>query len=156
MKKKIILAFVAAVIAVFACFAFTGCGAELGQDTDLQMDKKYTWKEDENDYSYVIFYSNGTGEYRVLDVDTDPRFTYDDEDYLIKFKYTFVDSDDSAVVCFYDSVEYGAKHGNPKISSTWTRLFTVSKNVLCYAGGSGYSFYINEDYLESTLTNFGK
>lgn len=158
MKKKIILALVAATVAVFACFAFAGCGAEFVGNTDLQMNKKYIPTEDVNTskdkQNYYVFYSNGTGKYRVYTQIADGDVY--DNDYTVTFKYTFADTDKSAVVCFFDSVEYGQAHKSSKVTTTWTRLVTVSGNVLCYTYTYGYLFYINEDYLNSTLTNFGK
>ena len=158
MKKIIILALVAATVAVFACFAFAGCGAEFVGNTDLQMNKKYIYTKSVNrindKQSYYVFYSNGTGKYREYSQTADGDVL--NLDYTVTFKYTFADTDKSAVVCFFDSVEYGKANGSYEVYTTWTRLVTVSGNVLCWAGTYGYSFYINEDYLNSTLTNFGK
>ena len=151
MKKKIILALVAAVVAVFACFAFAACSG----DGDLQMNARYIIEDDinEKDYqqTYFEFFSDGTGVYRYYYKGTSTLY-----DYELTFKYTYADNDKSAVVCFYDSVVYGKDNITAKVSTEWMRLLTVSKNVLCYVSTSGYTYYINQNYLNSTLQNFGK
>ncbi|MDE7439382.1 MAG: hypothetical protein K2N23_02625 [Clostridia bacterium] len=157
MKKRIVLVLLTAVIACFALFGLSACDSNVGQ---LQMDKKY-FDSDYLDFTngseeYYIFHSDGTGEYRYYS----PYYSYDNSlhsssvDYTINFKYTYADEDKSAVVCFYDSVEYGSENGSAIVSTGWSGLLTVSKNVLCW-GSSIIGFYINEDYLE-TIPNFAK
>lgn len=157
MKRKICIALLIAIVACFAVCLFSACGGSA-----LKMNDKYILdidvKENENEQVYFIFYSNGTGKYKyyynhVSSIDSSYNYT---NDYTITFKYTYADGDNSAVVCFYDSVEYGSNHtqNGSTVSTSWTRLLTVSDNVLCYASSSGYTYYINENYLK-TIPNFG-
>lgn len=154
MKKKLVGFILLIVTVCCAVFSLSACGVNSGNVAGLEMDKKYIYydsvNEDKNEYeSYYIFYANGTGKRRCFKIVTSSV-----DDYTINFKYTFVDKDKSAVVCFYDSVDYGDKHNTSyKPSSDWSVLLTVSKNVLCSAGIYGYSFYINENYLK-TIPNF--
>lgn len=168
MKKKILPIILLTILVIGAFGAFTACGDKGGNDVSkLQMNKKYIahatvnstlTEQDIIDKSsqylvyehYYVFYSDGTG---IL---VNNRITFGDSSrvhckYTLHFKYTYVDDDQSAVVCFYDSVE-----NNSVVLSTnepyayslsgWTTLFTVSKNVICAAGTNGYSFFINEEY----------
>lgn len=166
MKKKLCLILTLVIFTALAVIPFAACTGDNGNSGSgnseyaLQTDKKYIRDDDTNktayEQNYVLFRADGTGErrcYYIYNGEEDSKYN---EDYTIKFKYTYVDSDKSAVVCLFDSVEYGKKHpaGGDKVSSDWTALYTVSKNV-CAAGGSGYTFFINEDYLKQ-LPNFGK
>lgn len=151
MKKKLVGFILLIVTVCCAVFSLSACGANSGSVAGLEMDKKYIYKSDinidEDMQSYYIFYANGTGKHQYKSYLQ--GYIYD---YTINFKYTFVDKDKSAVVCFYDSVEYGEKHDTSDISTDWSVLLTVSKNVLCYVNGN-YYFYINENYLK-TIPNF--
>lgn len=142
--KKLAVFTILIVITLSCAFAFTACGS----DAKLAMEKRYIHEADvgESNQRSYLFHSNGTGEY---------TFHYDSatthSHYIIHFKYTYVDNDKSAVVCFYDSVEIlQGNSSNP--GKTWSNLVTVSKNVLTTVG-SGYVFWINEDYLDE-IPNF--
>lgn len=150
MKKfAVIITFI---IAVLCCaFAFSACG---GNEAKLAMNKRYIIKSDvrndENKQVSLVFHSNGTGEYTY-------HFDYTSthNHYIIHFKYTFVEEDKSAVVCFYDSLERLDGDDGKYNSTSWSELVNVSKNVLATVGTYGYVFWINEDYLK-TIPNFGK
>ena len=153
MKKRLGLILLTVVVACFALFGLSACDSNVEQ---LQTNKKYIYSsdvgEDADKQAYYIFNSDGTGKYRYyFYFDIDSIFN---EDYTVKFRYTYVDNDKSAVVCLFDSVTYGSDNGTYRVSTTWTKLLSVSKNVLCIAGTGGYGFYINQDYLK-TVPNFG-
>ena len=111
---------------------------------------------------YYIFHSNGTGEYVYNGIDYESGGYIVHAKYTIKFKYTYVDDDKSAIACFYDSLEnnstvigdYNTGNPFPYSFNSWSRLITVSNDVLCLTG-TGYTFYVNEDYAKK-LTNFNK
>lgn len=157
MKRRFFAIFLATVACFGALFALSACGGV----SSLQMNKKYIdeeyVKDAEAQQSYYLFRSNGTGIckfYYDYDSPYDPSgdFTVD---YTVTFKYVYVDNQREAVVCFYDSVEYGeADTGEYKVVSDWSVLLTVSRNVLCSAGTGGYTFYVNEDYL-GEIPDFG-
>lgn len=145
MKKltKIIGILVAAIICCMT-LSLVACnsGKAAQNDYPLQLNVRYhsyDYRGDnENAWSY-IFTSEKTGEFK--------RGT----EYTIKFKYTWLDSEHTAVACFYDSAE---KDGNPYEGNTsWCTVLTVSTNVLMTSGGA---LYISEKYLENELKNFGK
>lgn len=150
MKK--IVAFTMVIIVVLICaFTFAACG-EADSVTTLVMNKRYinevhVSRDVKNQSSYV-FHSDGTGEYTY-------HYDYSSthEHYIIHFKYTYVDSENSAVVCFYDSMERLDGDDGKGGSTGWSNLITVSKNVLATVGPSDYVFWINEDYLK-TIPNF--
>ena len=143
--KKIAVFTMLIVITLCCAFAFTACGKD---ELTLVMDKRYIFendaKKDADKQASFIFHSNGTGEYTIHDDYYDIH-----EHYVIHFKYTYADSDKSAVVCFYDSItrldgDDGSSH------TKWSRLVTISKNVLVT---SASDYWINEDYLK-TIPNF--
>lgn len=146
MKNKLV-ALVLAFCAVFFAFGLVSCGDD---NAELAFNTKYiAWRtagDDKDEQSYVIFYKNNTGEYRYYG-------GFLEYDYTIKFKYTYVDKDKSAVMCFYDSIE-GKRIS--KDENTWTAVFTVSKNALMANGSANYSYFINEKYLKEELPNYGK
>ena len=157
MKRRLFAILLAAVACFGVLFALSACGG-----SSLQMNKKYIdeeyVKDAEAQQSYYLFRSDGTGIYKCYyDYDSpyDPSndFTMD---YTVTFKYVYVDNQREAVVCFYDSVEYGEVDTGDynRVESDWSVLLTVSRNVLCSAGTGGYTFYINEDYLDE-IPDFG-
>lgn len=161
MKKLVYSIFTIIILMMFAIIPLTGCSNGAGNG-NLQMNTKYIHEADVNkkgnEQRYVLFRANGTGEQKVFFI-SDVAETYN-EDYTIQFKYTYVNSDKSAVACLFDSVEYGDKHSdNQKVSTDWTAFYKVSKNILINDGsnrGVSYTiFLINENYLKS-LPNFGK
>lgn len=167
MKKLAV--FTMMLIVAFCCaFGLTACGEKantVGDDAALVINKRYIREydannkeksEQESEQFYYVFYLNGTGELvRHYDYNSSYGDEYSDHfHYSVHFKYTYVDSDKSAVVCFYDSFErLEGDDGKASVSSDWSRLITVSKNLLATTGSGGYLFWINEDYLK-TIPNF--
>lgn len=157
MKKKLVI-FVSLIVCSLALLlALPACdnpsnGTSNG-DCDLQYDKKYIYLTNVNNDKdcYYLFLADGTGFYRYYHKYEDSLFekTYI-YDYTVNFKYTYADNDKSAVVCLFDSVEYGSTDNTKEVKTNWSILLTVSKNVLCTTSGS---FYINEDYLKE-IPNF--
>ena len=145
------------VTALCCVFALSAC-----EDKDvsaLAMDKRYISEDDvKKEYNQqlsYVFHSNGTGEYtRHYDYISIFEDGSSHLHYKIHFKYTYVDSDKSAVVCFYDSIERLDGDDGTMNPTNWSMLLTVSKNVLATAGSYGYGFWINEDYLKK-IPNFG-
>ena len=138
------------IVAVLCCgLALTACNG----GGKLQMNKKYILSYDVNNaassQSYFIFKHNGTGQYYSHNE------SWKNTHYVINFKYTWVDDEKSAVMCFYDSHQAldGDNGEHSYVSSRWSMLLTVSKNVLMHVGTSGYTFYINKNYLK-TISNF--
>ena len=158
MKKKLVI-FVSLIICSLALMlALPACdkpsddasGAEV---SDLQYAKKYIPKAHVNNDTdcYYMFLADGTGIYRYYYKYEDALFDATDiYDYTVYFKYTYADNDKSAVVCLFDSVEYGSTDNMKDVKTNWSIMLTVSKNVLCTTSGS---FYINEDYL-TEIPNF--
>ena len=147
MKKKLMI-FVSLIICSLALLlALPACDSTSSDGSDLQLDKKYIAQGQANTTSecYYLFYSNGTGIFRA-NYQTSYGLT---SDYTITFKYTYADNDKTAVACFFDSVELGRKNV-VTVSSNWSSLFTVSKNVLFTSAGG---IFINEDYLKE-IPNF--
>ena len=157
MKK--ILSVLLAVCALFMCLvAFSACGSA----SQLRLDERYIHEtsvgEAENKQEYYIFHKDGTGEY-YYHYDYESSWSEYDEHkhYAVKFKYTFVDNDKETIYCAYDGYVRLAGHvgsGVP-VSTTWSRLITVSKNLIMSTSGSSINFYINENYAKE-LPNFNK
>ena len=158
MKKRIFIGFLALVFSLGTIFALSACGTNAAAGSPLQTEKKYINEESvaaaSDKQSYYLFHGDNTGIYRYYAF-YESYGTTRIYDYTVTFKYEFVDQQKEAVVCLYDSVEYGDTHNQNEISSTWNVLLTVSHNVLCSASSGGYSFYIHEEYL-SEIPNFGK
>ena len=153
------------IIALVCTFTFVACSnADATDDSDvatLVMNKRYINKnyvsKDTEKQIFYVFHANGTGEYTYhYDHDyVDASFeSHTHNHYIIRFNYTYVDDDKSAVVCFYDSIERLDGDDGTYKATTWTQLVTVSKNVLVTVETS-YIFWINEDYLK-TLPHFGE
>ena len=156
MKKKTFSVIAAIVACLCALFAFAACGSSTESPSDsLEYGKKYIHEDDVNSEKYqryIIFNKDNTGEYYYYYVyknENYPEYDYV-RHYTVKFKYTYADLDKTAVVCFYDSVEYEKDDTEKEISSNWSSFYTVSPNVLI---DSGNSYFINEDYL-SNIPNF--
>ena len=150
--KKFLLSFIV-LVSLCCAVALAACG---NSQSELVLNKYYILsddvKADVSEQVTYVFFADGTGEY-TYHYDYEGSSGYSEHShYVIKFKYTYTDSDKSAVVCFYDGVET-LEVNTSAVSTGWTRLLTVSKNVLMATGSYGYSFYINEDYL-STIPNY--
>ncbi len=150
--KKLLSLLLAVTAAIGCLLVFSACGS----DTELQMNTRYIHEAHTRDsleqQRYLLFTSDGVGIYHYYDESTYSGIT----DYTVTFKYSFADSDKSAVICFFDSVKFGEKHtGSKDFSTDWNWLLTVSGNVLASAGSYGYTFYISENYLPQ-IPNYGK
>ncbi|MDE7329717.1 MAG: hypothetical protein K2N30_01290 [Clostridia bacterium] len=157
MKKKFV-AFCVAVIAIISvCLCLGACETPAGTTPSptLKTGIKYcgtAYASNENYEEYYIFETDGTAEYRRYHIYGESN-DYN-EDYTVKFKYTY--ADETAVVCFYDSVGYGDKHtASHDVDSTTTHILSVSENVIIRTSYYGTSVFVNENYFK-TLTNFGK
>lgn len=153
MKKLAI--FTTLIVTALCCvFAFTAC--ENDDTTGLVTDKHYIKssdvRKDADEQVFYVFHSDGTGEY-TYHYDYESSLYPEHNHYVISFKYTYVDSDKSAVVCFYDGIERLDGDDGSYTFTSWTELVTVSKNVLTTVGNYGYIFWINEDYL-NTIPNY--
>ncbi len=123
-----------------------------GEVGGLVFNKKYVYGAfGENRENYFLFRSDGTGDY-VRNRDYDYAAA---EHYTMHFKWFYADKEASAVVCFYDGVEYGQGHKGVEVSDDTKYLVTVSEYVLCSNDRSPYAYYINEDHV-GELTNYGK
>ena len=73
-------------------------------------------------------------------------------EYTVYFKYYIVDD---VLTCFFDSVEYGEKHTEEKdqVKTYWKNTLAANKNYLMNTGGN---YYVNVDFLENEIPNFGK
>lgn len=149
MKKTLI--FVLISILVISCIMLVACSDNEPINT-LSYGIKYLNQNylNGNNEVYYTFYENGTGIYRY-------HYDFDDGDitsYTVTFKYVS-DSANEVVYCFYDTLEYDATHNYGGISSTWTSVLNFNENFLLRIDSSAV-MYISEEYLASTLTNFGK
>lgn len=155
--KKIATFVMMVFVALICTFTFSACsGTDASASSGvakLAMNKRYIRSgyvnENIENQDFYVFYANGTGEYTYH-----YESTYSHSHYKIYFKYTYVDSDKSAVACFYDSIERLDGDGGGYVSTKWYELVTVSKNVLTTVGTS-YVFWINEDYLKM-IPHFGE
>lgn len=190
MKKKIFAMLFVLVLIATSITALVACdNAGGGKNISaLQTEKKYHAESTVNSglteadilaqpgeylqyQSYYVFHANGTGEYicnKVTDDYYNNTLVKIHAKYTLRFKYTYVDDDKSAVVCFYDGlnnqsiiIENGYKDETDNIGkpydydfTDWSKLVTVSKNVLCVTG-TGYTFYINEEFVKQ-IPNFNK
>ncbi len=154
MKKKLFAILCTIVACLGLLFAFTACDSTGGGA--LKMEKKYfhedNVKKDAAEQVYYLFHADGTGEYYYYYDSIYDGVTH----YTMHFKYTYADSEKSAIVYFYDSVTYADDHTAEKSDKSYRRgLLTVSENVLASAGSSGYVFYVCEDYLKE-IPNFDR
>lgn len=118
---------------------------------ELSYGKKYIYTNsisaETGKQSYFMFKNDGTGvNYNYSIYVLNSRYF----DYLINFKYLIIED---TVICFYDSMEYGADHTEGTVySATWTAVLGFSKDVLLR---SNNDMFICEDYLKN-IPNFGK
>lgn len=179
MKKKI-AAILLMLMLVLSCAAvLASCDNQKdNSQSGLTYGKKYIYERAINvdDPETVIEYkfnADGTGTFYYKDITKG----YDNLtiiEYTITFKYVFVDDDNSAVACFFHEAENKSRKAertgmdenynyiysqfttpyNLELSD-WSRLVSVSKNVLAETLTTGIRKYVNEDYAK-TLTNFNK
>lgn len=147
MKRKIcVLSIVAVIVCLFVALSFSACQDDVAA---LQFEVKYVSTVKET--TYFLFHKDGSGYF----VERTESISSEYFEYLIKFKYTYVDKDKSAIMCFFDEVVYspGATEAGLYIPSNWSALLTISKNVLCTTTSVGVAAFVNENYLDE-LPNF--
>lgn len=149
MKK--LLSVLLAITALFGCiFAFSACSGA----TALRYEQKYIAEDsvgkDENMQVYYIFHKDGTGEYyHHYDYVSDFNSDYNEhKHYCVSFKFTFLDEEKETIYCAYDGFKRLGGNEGTNADTSWSRLITVSKNVIMSTSGAGMTFYINENYLE--------
>lgn len=154
MKRKLFI-LLALVLCLTPVLGLVACGS----DADLAYDVKYIHDNDDirskDGYkqTYVIFNSNGYGQFHHYSLSYGGDYTYE---YTVKFKYTYLDKDKSTVACYFDSITFSDRHSfnsKPEDYDDWSEMYTVSKNVIMSSGGSTY---INKDYLDDEIKNYKK
>ena len=169
MKKKILSFVIVLMLIALSLVTLIACK---DNSTEVVYGKKYILSDDVNEDAdkqcYYVIKDDGTMIYRYYKIYNEKTDETQIIDYILQYLYTFVDSDKSSIVCFYDSLidssVYIDKDGKTfplKVYYVYSLpdkddsgLIMVSKNVLCIAG-TGYTFYINEDYVK-TIPNFNK
>lgn len=171
MKKKILSFVIVLMLIALSLVTLIAC-----KDNSIEVvyGKKYILSDDVNEEAdkqrYYVIKDDGTMIYRYYKIYNEKTDETQIIDYILQYRYTFVDSDKSSIVCFYDSLidssVYIDKDGktfplkdyyigyNYLPDKDASELIIVSKNVLCIAG-TGYTFYINEDYVKN-IPNFNK
>lgn len=149
MKRKLFI-LLALVLCLTPVLGLVACGsdADLAYGVKYIYNNSYVRSEEGYRQTYLIFDSNGYGKYHYYE---SPGY-----DYTIKFKYTYLDKDESAVACFFDSITYGEHHATTKDDDyycDWSGIYTVSKNVIMSSSGSKF---INKDYLNDEIKNYRK
>ncbi len=169
MKKKILSFVIVLMLIALSLVTLIACK---DNSTEVVYGKKYILSDDVNEDAdkqcYYVIKDDGTMIYRYYKIYNEKTDETQIIDYILQYRYTFVDSDKSSIVCFYDSLidssVYIDKDGKTFPLKDYyvyslpdkddSALIMVSKNVLCIAG-TGYTFYINEDYVK-TIPNFNK
>lgn len=141
MKKTVLILLILA-LCLTSLFALTACN----RDGDLQFGIKYSYYrlEDTEHINYYIFNKNLTGEYHY-------KSSLLNYDYIVYFKYSFLDDDKSTIACYYDSCEKSPTSSYIE-SNNWTRVLIVSKTSVIE---NGNSCYISEKYLDE-IPNYRK
>ena len=156
MKK--ILSAMLTVLLLGCVFGLAGCKDEqaspAGEDMGLVMGKRYIYEymlsANSTEERAFIFSADGTGKY-VYKYESENEIN--NSHYEIYFKYTYTDDFKSEVICFFDGYKRLDGKTNAPCQTSWSIMIAVSKNVLMSVGSSGYSYYINEDYV-ATIPNF--
>ena len=167
MKKKLFAIIFVLILTVSGVTALAACDNAGGKAISaLQTEKKYLAESTVNSglteedilaqpgeyltyHSYYVFHADGTGEYVCNKIDY--------RDYNIHAKYTLhYDRLDNQSIILKGYKDETDNEGIPYDYdfTDWSRLVTVSKNVLCVMG-TGYTFYVNEDYVKQ-IPNFNK
>ncbi len=158
MKKSRYLIMSVLLVCLSAAMLLCACGGtpasaggerpSVSEGGGLVLDKKYVRSgSEEGMQNYFLFRADGTGEYSRYYVPSSPYV----EHYVVRFKYFYADKDQSAVACFFDSVEYSGDHKAAGVYGDTVYLLTVSEHVL--TGERGY--FINEDDI-GKLPNYDK
>ena len=164
--KKIFSSFLA-IIAIFMCIGMSGCvktgvnGLEFGtkyyqaSTSTASMPTAIADNIKDNKFSYLIFNTNKTGkylyyksEYHYVPEDNQSYYTY--QYFSVKFTYTKIDA--STVLVSYKNSDIINIETNENINYTsvavYTKIFTVSKNILVNVSEAGIIF-MNEKYLKA-------
>lgn len=150
--KKII----SLLVLLLLVFASVGCYSKDNSAKKLSYGKKYIFTQvnkDNLDKTFnFVFNEDGTGVYTVFYQFKDDE--KNNSDYKVTFKFLIIEDN---IVCFFDSVKYGSKHGNFKVSTDWNIVFSFySKDALISSGNNGNNIiYVCEDYL-ANIPNYGK
>lgn len=153
MKRKLCALLLFVAVAAFSVCSLSACDKD-EDDLGLKMGVRYIRSNlvnagNDAEEHYLVFHSNGTGEYVYKHTYSYYAGETSRYNYTITFKYTYTDAEKSTVVCFYDSISYGEDHNQSKNSrADWSMTIGVSKNVLI-ALDSASSMYINENYIKN-------
>ncbi len=159
MKKGILCM----LFAVLALFALAGCARDGNlasgntKKAEVALNKKYVFQEDialeEGEQTYFVFTDSDEGYFHYYYYYySDYQGTEEITEYTVYFKYYIVDD---MLTCFFDSVEYGEKHTEEKdqVKTYWKDTLAANKNYLMNMGGN---YYVNVDFLENEIPNYGK
>lgn len=159
MKKGILCM----LFAVLALFALAGCARDGNlasgntKKAEVALNKKYVFQEDiaseEGEQTYFVFTDSDEGYFHYYYYYySDYQGTEKITEYTVYFKYYIVDD---MLTCFFDSVEYGEKHTEEKdqVKTYWKDTLAANKNYLMNMGGN---YYVNVDFLENEIPNYGK
>lgn len=184
MKKNILAILIILTLITICLCGLASCGDKETIVYGKKYIHQYWTRSDSDMQTYYIFQNDGTCIYKYYKrtvQKTSTQQTITIKDYSVQYYYTFADEDKSALVYFYDKLlndsstftnadgatfpldsdeyrkyckdNYLVYEYLPEVYSSG--LLTVSKNILCSAGTSGYTFYLNEDYIK-TIPNFNK
>ncbi|MDE7107843.1 MAG: hypothetical protein K2O39_05910 [Clostridiales bacterium] len=175
MKKFFALMLLAVTCCAASLSLLVGCSDEehaTDSPDSLQFNVKYCYyksiHDNENDeFAYYIFYSNGTCMRYSQSGHTSYLDGYVKEyDWKTYYKYTYIDEQKTGVMCFFDSIKYTYYNDDGSIDHVMTerdmstdlmykeyRVLSVSKNVLMSSGTYSNSYYINENYIKE-IPNF--
>ena len=157
MKKKFFVLLLAVALCLSTALGLVACGDDYDE---LQYNVKYIY---DNSYirgkvndrkTYFVFYDNGTGIYHHY-----ASYSYYTDQYTVKFKYTYLDSDKSTVMCYYDDITFGDEHNSSTSKSKyndWSNMVAVSKNTLMRTTSTSIGYFVNENYLNNEIPNFAK
>lgn len=158
--KKGIFCILFTVLALFALAGCAGGGNLVSGNTktaEVALNKKYVFQEDialkEGEQSYFIFTDSDEGCYHYYSYFYSEYYGAEEiTEYTVYFKYYIADD---VLTCFFDSVEYGEKHTEEKdqVKTYWKNTLAANKNYLMNTGGN---YYVNVDFLENEIPNFGK
>lgn len=154
--KKIGLFISVLALCFMPALGLVACGDDFGE---IEFKTKYVrenkhMRSDDYHQTYYLFYEDGTGVYHRYDEITVSATSI--IEYSISFKYTYLDSDKSAVRCYFDSVKLGDKNTwsvDADDLDDWASTLTVSKNVLMTSQGVSF---INADYMKNVVPEYCK
>lgn len=146
-----------------------GNNSASGSSDGLQFDTKYYYHYNMHNIKngnavYFVFYSDGTcTRFSHRNAYSSSSYFTRDTDVEMYYKYTYLDEQRTGIICFIDGIKETSYDDdgnvydiNTTLSPSYEKdyyIFSVSKNVLMYAGESSYTFYINENYVDE-IPNF--